>query len=248
MPFRSGEARRGLTGQIGTYLTITARAILRWPLAVVVSATAAAFIYRRHRTLAAYGVDRRQARRWRSLGVSLEEAQEHQDLGPEFVSRWLAAGFTVAEMDELIRHKIFIDEAVAWRRAGMSVDVASEWGRYRLSPDDVHAWAVHGFRANAAYVCKSAGLTPEEAAMAYETGEHPAFAAARKWQERHVTLHAPAGWVGPYPPRDAPPNALLSWDDDEDGPKVEWWLPPDTFGHEALAGAPLGSVDRATEE
>lgn len=106
----------------------------------------------------------------------------------------------------------------------MSVDVASEWGRYRLSPDDVLAWAAHGFRADAAYACKSVGLTPEEATMAYERGEHPTLAAANKKHEAHVTLHAPAGWVGPYPPRDAPPNALLSWDDDEDGAKVEWWL------------------------
>ena len=208
-------------------MTIAARAILRWSVALVGSATAAAFVYRRHhRALEAYGVDSRQARRWKSLGLSPEEAQHHQDLGPEFVSSWLAAGFAVDEMDELISHKIFLDEAVAWRRAGLSVDVASEWGRYRLSPDDVHAWAPHGFRANAAYVCKSAGLTPEEATVAYERGEHPAFAAARKKQQRYVTVHAPAGWVGPYPPRDAPPNALLSWDDDEDGPKVEWWLTP----------------------
>ncbi len=108
----------------------------------------------------------------------------------------------------------------------MSVDVASEWGRYRLSPDDVHPWARHGFRANAAYACKSAGLTPEEAAAAYERGEHPAFAAARKKREAYIALHAPGGWVGPYPPRDAPPHTVLSWDDDEDGPKVEWWLTP----------------------
>ncbi len=182
-------------------------------------------IYRRHRrTLEGYGVDIREARRWKSLGLSPEQAQDHQGLGPEFVSSWLAAGFTVEEMDELIRHKIFLDEAVAWRRAGMSVDVASEWGRYRLSPDDVHAWAAHGIRANAAYVCKSAGLTPEEATMACERDEDPAFAAARKGHEAHVTLDAPAGWVGCYPPLDAPPDALLSWDDDEDGPKVEWWL------------------------
>ena len=181
-------------------------------------------IYRRHRrTLEGYGVDIREARRWKSLGLSPEQAQDHQDLGPEFVSSWLGAGFTVDEMDELIRHKILLDEAVAWRRTGMSVDVASEWGRYRLSPDDVHAWAAHGIRANAAYVCKSAGLTPEEATMAYERNEDPAFAAARKRHETHVTLDAPAGWVGSYPPRDAPPDALLSWDDDEDGPKVEWW-------------------------
>ena len=106
----------------------------------------------------------------------------------------------------------------------MSVDVASEWGRYRLSPDDVHAWTAHGFRANAAYICKSAGLTPEEATMVYERGEHPTFAAVRKKQDAHVTLHAPAEWVGPYPPRDADYDALLSWDDEEDGPKVEWWL------------------------
>ena len=212
-------------GEIGSYLTIAARVILRWPVAIVVSVTAVTFIYRRRRRiLEAYGVDIRQARQWKSLGLSPEEAQDHQDLGPEFVARWSAAGFTVDEMDELIRHKIFLDEAVAWRRAGMSVDVASEWGRYRLSPDDVHAWAAHGFRANAAYVCKTVGLTPEEATMAYERGEHPAFAAARKKQEAYVTLQDPAGWVGPYPPRDADPDALLSWDDDEDGPKVEWWL------------------------
>ena len=211
----------------GTYLTIAAQAILRWSVAIVVSAAGALIYRRRRRALEAYGVDIRQARRWRSLGLSPEEAQDHQGLGPEFVSSWLAAGFTVEEMDELIRHKIFVDEAVAWRRAGMSVDVASEWGRYRLSPNDVHLWGPRGFRANAAYVCKSAGLTPEEATLAYERGEHPAFAAARKKQERYVTLDAPAGWVGPYPPRDAPPNALLSWDDDEDGPKVEWWLAPE---------------------
>ena len=206
-------------------MTIAARTTLRWSVAIVVPTTAAAWFYRRRRrTLEAYGVDIRQARRWKSLGLSPQEAQDHQGLGPAFVSGWLAAGFTVDDMDELIRHKIFLDEAVAWRGAGMSVDVASEWGRYRLSPDDVQAWAPHGFRASAAYACKSAGLTPEEAAMAYERDEHPAFAAARKKQERYVALHAPAGWVGPYPPRDAPPNALVSWDDDEDGPKVEWWL------------------------
>lgn len=145
-------------------------------------------------------------------------------MGPDFVGRWLAARFTAEEMDELIRHKIFLDEARAWRRTGMSVDVASEWGRYRLSPDDVQAWAAHGFRANAAHVCRSLGLTPEEATAAYERGEHPALAAARKNGQAYVTLDAPAGWVGRYPPRDEPPNALLSWDDDEDGPKVEWWL------------------------
>ena len=190
LPIAVGRSRH-LTGQIGTYLTIAARAILRWSVAIVVSATAAALIYRRRRALDAYGADIRQARRWRSLGLSPEEAQDHQGLGPEFVSSWLAAGFTVEDMDELIRHKIFVDEALAWRRAGMSVDVASEWGRYRLSPDDVHVWGPSGFRANAAYACKSAGLTPEEATMAYERGEHPALAAARKKQERYVTLDAP---------------------------------------------------------
>ena len=194
-------------------------------MATVVSGMAIAWFHRRHRhTLEAYGVDIREARRWKSLGLSPEQVQDYRGLGPDFVGSWLVAGFTAEEMDELIRHKIFLDEAVAWRRAGMSVHVASEWGRYRLSPADVHTWAAHGFRANAAYVCKSVGLTPEEATIAYERGEHPAFAAARKKQEAHVTLHAPSGWVGPYPPRDAPPNALLSWDDDEDGPKVEWWL------------------------
>lgn len=194
-------------------------------MATAVSTAAVVWLYRhRRRTLEAYGVDIWEARRWKSLGLPPEQAKHHQDLGPEFVESWLEAGFTVEEMDELIRHKIFLDEALGWRRAGVSVDVASEWGRYRLSPDDVHAWVRHGFRANAAYACKSAGLTPEEAAIAYERGEHPAFAAARKKHQAYVTVHAPAGWVGPYPPRDAPPNAVLSWDDDEDGPKIEWWV------------------------
>ncbi len=126
-------------------------------------------------------------------------------------------------MDELVRHKIFLDEALAWRRAGMSVSVASEWGRYRLSPDDVRAWRSNGFRARAAYLCKSLGLTPEEAVVAYERGEHPAVAAARNKAAKWVTLGGTGGWGGPCPERDAPPDALLSWDDDEDGPKIEWW-------------------------
>lgn len=194
-------------------------------MAIVVPATAVLWRYRhQRRTLEAYGVDIWEARRWKSLGLSPEQARDHQGLGPEFVESWLSARFTLDEMDELIRHKIFLDEAVSWRRAGMSVNVASEWGRYRLSPDDVHAWARHGFRANAAYECKSVGLMPEEGAAAYERGEHPAFAAAQKRREGNVTVDAPAGWVGPYPPRDAPPDAVLSWDDDEDGAKVEWWL------------------------
>jgi hypothetical protein len=106
----------------------------------------------------------------------------------------------------------------------MSVAMASEWGRYRLTPEDIRAWAPHGFRANAAYASKSVGLTPEEATIAHERGEHPVVAAARKNGQSHVTLDGPDGWVGPYPSRDASPNALLSWDDDEDQPKVEWWL------------------------
>ncbi len=211
--------------QSDTYWTIAARPMRRRLVAIVVSATAVAWFYRRRRSaLDAYGAATREARRWKSLGLSPEQAQGHQDLGPDFVESWLVAGFTVDEMDELIRHKIFLDEARAWRRAGMSVDMASEWGRYRLTPEDIQAWAPHGFRANAAYACKSVGLTAEEATIAYERGEHPAVAAARKKGQAHVTLHAPAGWAGPYPPRDALPNALLSWDDDEDGPKVEWWV------------------------
>ncbi len=90
-------------------------------------------------------------------------------------------------------------------------------------PDELHAWARHGFRDNAAYVRKSAGLTPEEATMA-SSEARTRHAAASKKQERYVRFHVPAGWVGPDPPRNAPADALLSWDDDEDGPKVEWWL------------------------
>ncbi len=73
-------------------------------------------------------------------------------------------------------------------------NVASEWGRYRLSPDDVQAWAAHGFRANAAYACKTVGLTPEEATMAYEHGEHPALVAAR--DRREVLPASPSHSIG----------------------------------------------------
>ena len=112
---------------------------------------------RRRRALAAYGCALGDAKRWRRLGVSPDQAKNHDGLGPAFVEGWLASGFTVEEMDELLRHKIILDEAVGWRRAGVTTDVASEWGRYRLTPRDLEAWSVHGFRANAAYTCKSLG-------------------------------------------------------------------------------------------
>ena len=126
-------------------------------------------------------------------------------------------------MAELARHKILPDEARAWRAAGVPAAVASEWGRYRLSPDDLRAWAPLGFRARAAYTCKSLGLTPAEAVQAYGRGEHPALAAARRHGRASVDLDTPSGWVSPYPARDAPPDELLSWNDEEDGPKVRWW-------------------------
>ena len=179
--------------------------------------------YRRHRMSAAYGVDIREARRWKSLGFSPEQARAYEAVGLSFVEPWLTSGFGADDMDELVRHNIFLDEALAWRRAGMSVSVASEWGRYRLSPDDVRAWRSNGFRARAAYLCKSLGLTPAAAVVAYEHGEHPAVAAARKTGAKSVTLEGSGGWGGPRPERDAPPDALLSWNDEEDGPKVEWW-------------------------
>jgi hypothetical protein len=146
------------------------------------------------------------------------------------VESWLASGFTVAEMNDLLRHKIFLEEALGWRRAGVTTDVASEWGRYRLTPRDLEAWSAHGFRANAAHTCKSLGLSPAEATEAYERGEDPAMAAPRRDGRSFDTVHSPAGWSGPYPPRDAPPNELLSWDDDEDGPKQEWWRPGGVTG------------------
>lgn len=192
-------------------------------VAILVCAAGAVWAYRRRRISAAYGLDAQEAKRWRSLGFSPEEAQTYQAVGLSFVEPWLASGLSADDMDELVRHKIFLDEALAWRRAGLSVSVASEWGRYRLSPDDVRAWRCNGFRARAAYLCKSLGLTPEEAVVAYERGEHPAVAAARKKGAKSVTLDGTGGWGGPCPGRDAPPDALLSWDDEEDGPKIEWW-------------------------
>jgi hypothetical protein len=203
---------------------VSGRSRYRWAGAVALLAAAGlAWAQRRRRALAAYGCALEDAKRWRRLGLSSEQAQDHDGLGPAFVESWLDSGFTLEEMDELLRHKIFLDEAMGWRGAGVTTVVASEWGRYRLTPDDVEAWNAHGFRANAAYTCKSFGLTPAEATLAYERGEHPALAAARRDGGSFVTIHAPAGWSGPYPPRYAPPDELLSWDDDEDGPKQEWW-------------------------
>jgi hypothetical protein len=199
----------------------------RW-WAIVLALLAAgglAWAQRRRRALAAYGPTLGDARRWRRLGLSPEQAKDHDRLGPAFVEGWLTSGFALEEMDELLRHKIFLDEAVGWRRAGVSTDVASEWGRYRLTPRDLEAWSAQGFRANAAYTCKSLGLTPAEATLAYEQGEDPALVAARREGRSSVTIDAPAGLSGPYPPRDAPPEELLSWDDDEDGPKHQWWRP-----------------------
>ena len=202
------------------------RRSLTLAVAAILPAAGVVWTYRRHRTLEAYGVDLREAKRWKSLGLSPEQARTYQEVGPAFVESWPSSGFTFDQMDELVRHKILLEEAVAWRRAGMSVAVASEWGRYRLSPDDVRAWSAYGFRARAAYTCKSLGLTPDEATEAYERGEDPAIAAARRKRLASVTLDGAGGWSGPYPPRDAVPDPLLSWDDEEDGPKVEWWLTP----------------------
>jgi hypothetical protein len=194
-------------------------------VAALLAAGGLAWAGRRRRALAAYRCALGDAKRWRRLGLSPQQADRHGGLGPAFVEGWLGSGFTLEEMDELLRHKIFLAEAVAWRRAGVATDVASEWGRYRLTPRDLEAWSAQGFRANAAYTCKSLGLTPAEAVVAYERGEHPAQAAARRDGRSLVTVHAPAGWSGFYPSRDAAPVELLSWDDDEDGPKHEWWAP-----------------------
>ena len=72
-------------------------------MATAVCAMAVVWRYRhQRRILEAYGVDIWEARRWKSLGLSPEQARHHQDLGPEFVESWLAAGFTVDEMDELV--------------------------------------------------------------------------------------------------------------------------------------------------
>jgi hypothetical protein len=215
----------GPTGS-GTYLTITAPAILRWSVAIVVPA-AAALIYRRRRALEAYGVDILQARRWRSLGLSPEEAQDHLGLGPEFVSSWLAAGFTVEEMVELIRHKIFVDEAVAWRRA------ACQW-TWRRSGAGI---GCHPTTFTCGAPAGSAPILPTYASplASHRKKPHwPTSAASTLRSPLHARRRsdtsrpdAPAGWVGRYPPRYLPPDPLLSWDDDEDGPKVEWWIDPE---------------------
>ncbi|MDQ1378406.1 MAG: hypothetical protein QOE15_2579, partial [Acidimicrobiaceae bacterium] len=198
-----------------TYWTMKQRRSGAWVSATVTAlagATALLWARRRQRQgLAAYGADATEARRWQRLGLSAEQAGNYRSVGPAFVESWRAAGFTVEEMAALVQHDIFLDEALGWRKAGLSIEVASEWGRYRLSPLDVQAWRSLGFGANAAYTCKSLGLTPAEAVTAYENGESPAFAAGQKKGAVHVTNDQPPGWKGPWPPRDGPPDVLLSW-------------------------------------